>query len=120
LDLWRNNPISRHYDYKLINERLESIEVARDNGDVNALVNLLRSGLVRNLGNITAPKLYNKSFAGTKILIEEYITAVAEVIEVIGMLPTTRRTGNNYPNNSLTPGFRGVRPVSPGLASSDD
>ncbi|KAK3496939.1 uncharacterized protein B0T23DRAFT_310764 [Neurospora hispaniola] len=120
LDLWRNSPISRHYDYKLINERLESIEVARDNGDVNALVNLLRSGLVRNLGNITAPKLYNKSFAGTKILIEEYITAVAEVIEEIGMLPTVRRTGTNYPNNSLTPGFRGARPVSPGLASSDD
>ncbi|KAK3341739.1 hypothetical protein B0T25DRAFT_351738 [Lasiosphaeria hispida] len=88
LDLWRNNATSGHYDYRLIHERLASIEVARDTGDINALVNLLRSGLVRNLGNITAPKLYNRSFAGTKFLIEEYITQVAEAIEEIGLLPT--------------------------------
>lgn len=89
LDLWRTNATSRHYDYRLINERLASIEVARDRGDINALVNLLRSGLVRNLGNITAAKLYNRSFAGTKYLIEEYITQVAEAIEDIGSLPTS-------------------------------
>jgi len=89
LDLWRTNATSRHYDYRLINERLASIEVARDTGDINALVNLLRSGLVRNLGNITATKLYNRSFAGTKYLIEEYITQVAEAIEDIGSLPTS-------------------------------
>ncbi|KAK4185978.1 acyl transferase/acyl hydrolase/lysophospholipase [Podospora australis] len=89
LDLWRNNPTSAHYDYALIDERLASIEMARENGDVHALVNLLRSGLVRNLGNITAPTLYNRSFAGTKFLIEEYITQVAEAIEDIGSLPTS-------------------------------
>lgn len=88
LDLWRNNATSQHYDYRLINERLASIEVSREVGDIHALVNLLRSGLVRNLGNITAPKLYNRSFAGTKFLIEEYITQVAEAIEDITRLPT--------------------------------
>ncbi|KAK0734093.1 hypothetical protein B0T26DRAFT_635644 [Lasiosphaeria miniovina] len=88
LDLWRANPQSHHYDYRLIDERLASIDVARDNGDVHGIVNLLRSGLVRNLGNITAPKLYNRSFAGTKSLIAEYITQVAEAIEDIGSLPT--------------------------------
>ncbi|KAK3942711.1 putative triacylglycerol lipase [Diplogelasinospora grovesii] len=92
LDLWRNNPTSKHYDYRLINERLLSIAAARDSGDVHGLVNLLRSGLVRNLGNITSPKLYNRSFAGTKYLIEEYITTVAEAIEDIGSLPTTAAT----------------------------
>jgi TAG lipase / lysophosphatidylethanolamine acyltransferase len=49
----------------------------------------LRSGLVRNLGNITSPKLYNRSFAGTKYLIEEYITQIAEAVEDIRALPTT-------------------------------
>ncbi|KAK3695091.1 acyl transferase/acyl hydrolase/lysophospholipase [Podospora appendiculata] len=88
LDIWRNNPTSRHYDYRLIHERLARIHDARDDGDIHALVNLLRSGLVRNLGNITAPKLYNGSFAGTKYLIEEYITNVAQAIEDIGRLPT--------------------------------
>lgn len=68
---------------------------ARDERNVHALVNLLRSGLVRNLGNITAPKLYNRSFAGTKFLVEEYITQVAEVIEDIGSLPTEDRPGGS-------------------------
>ncbi|KAH8905468.1 patatin-like phospholipase [Coniochaeta sp. PMI_546] len=89
LDLWRNNPTSRHYDYRLIHERLLQLNSAREAGNIHALVNLLRSGLVRNLGNITAPRLYNRSFAGTKFLIEEYITRVAEAIEDIGSLPTS-------------------------------
>ncbi|KAK0617913.1 hypothetical protein B0T17DRAFT_618566 [Bombardia bombarda] len=86
LDLWRNNATSRHYDYRLIHERLAIIEAARDARDVDTVVDLLRSGLVRNLGNITATKLYNRSFAGTKFLIEEYITQVAEAVEDIGAL----------------------------------
>lgn len=48
----------------------------------------MRSGLVRNLGNITVPKLYNRSFSGSKYLIEEYIAQVAETIEDISTLPT--------------------------------
>jgi TAG lipase/lysophosphatidylethanolamine acyltransferase len=93
LDLWRNNPTSRHYDYRLIHERLLQLDNAREADNIPALVNLLRSGLVRNLGNITAAKLYNKSFAGTKFLIEEYITRVAEAIEDIGSLPTSTGDG---------------------------
>ncbi|KAK4175110.1 putative lipase [Triangularia setosa] len=92
LDLWRNNPVSGHYDFKLINERLASIEIARETGDVHSLVNLLRSGLVRNLGNITATKLYNRAFAGTKFLIEEYVRSVAEGVEDIGSLPSPGQT----------------------------
>ncbi|KAK0667208.1 putative lipase [Cercophora samala] len=92
LDLWRNNPVSSHYDFKLINERLASIEIARETGDVHSLVNLLRSGLVRNLGNITATKLYNRAFAGTKFLIEEYVRSVAEGVEDIGSLPSPGQT----------------------------
>lgn len=93
LDLWRNNPTSRHYDYRLIHERLLQLDNAREADNIPALVNLLRSGLVRNLGNITAAKLYNKSFAGTKFLIEGYITRVAEAIEDIGSLPTSTGDG---------------------------
>ena len=52
-------------------------------------MNLLRSGLVRNLGNITAPRLYNRAFAGTKLLIEDYITQVALAIEHVTIIPTT-------------------------------
>ncbi|KAJ2970563.1 hypothetical protein NUW58_g9656 [Xylaria curta] len=83
LDLWRNDPSSHSYDWTLISDRLSSILTAREDNDLQSLVELVRSGLVRNLGNITAPKLYNRSFAGTKYLIEEYIPQVAGAIEDI-------------------------------------
>jgi len=44
---------------------------------------------VRNLGNITAPRLFNRAYAGTKLLIEDYITQVALAIEYVTTLPTT-------------------------------
>lgn len=52
-------------------------------------MNLLRSGLVRNLGNITAPRLFNRAFAGTKLLIEDYITQVALAVEHVTAYPTS-------------------------------
>jgi TAG lipase/lysophosphatidylethanolamine acyltransferase len=81
--------MSKYYDYRLIHERLQSIIVAREEGDILQLVNLLRSGLVRNLGNISAPRLYNRAFAGTKLLIEDYITQVAQAIADVTNLPTS-------------------------------
>lgn len=101
LDLWRYNQVSPYYDYRLINERLDNLATAREEQDIHALVNLLRSGLVRNLGSITATKLYNKSFAGTKFLIEEYITQVAEAIEYISGLPAPT-TGVGFLSNPAT------------------
>lgn len=67
----------------LINERLNSIITARATRDIGSLLELVRSGLVRNLGNITAPRLYNRAFAGTKYLVEEYTAQVAGAIEDI-------------------------------------
>ncbi|OAA35327.1 Triacylglycerol lipase [Beauveria brongniartii RCEF 3172] len=102
LDLWRNNPTSKYYDWRLITERLNSLAVAREENDFQQLVNLLRSGLVRNLGNLTVPKLYNRSFSGTKYLIEEYITQVAETVEDISTLPTNASAGVLSIGGSLT------------------
>lgn len=85
----RQNPTSKYYDYRLIYERLQAIIEAREDEDVLGLVNLLRSGLVRNLGNITAPRLFNRAFAGTKLLIEDYVTQVAYAIEYVTDYPTS-------------------------------
>ncbi|KAL7803548.1 hypothetical protein M440DRAFT_1419890 [Trichoderma longibrachiatum ATCC 18648] len=98
LDLWRNNPTSKYYDWALIAERLDSLVVAREENNYEQLVNLLRSGLVRNLGNIAVPKLYNRAFSGTKYLIEEYIAQVAESVEDISALPTSP-TSSLHPND---------------------
>lgn len=98
----RNNPTSKYYDWRLITERLDSLSIAREERNFQQLVNLLRSGLVRNLGNLTSPKLYNRSFAGTKYLIEEYITQVAESVEDIRILPTSPHSGSHGNATTLT------------------
>jgi TAG lipase/lysophosphatidylethanolamine acyltransferase len=85
----RQNPTSKHYDYRLIYERLQAIIEAREDDDIVGLLSLLRSGLVRNLGNITAPRLFNRAYAGTKLLIEDYVTQVALAIEFVTSYPTT-------------------------------
>lgn len=59
---------------------------ARESEDVLTLVNLLRSGLVRNLGNITSAKLFTHAYAGTKLLIDDYITQVALSIQYVTSL----------------------------------
>ncbi|KAL8793515.1 MAG: hypothetical protein Q9195_003888 [Heterodermia aff. obscurata] len=95
-DLWRQNASSKYYDYKLINERTRAIIEAREDGDILGLVNLLRSGLVRNLGNITTPRLFNRAYAGTKLLIEEYVTQVALAIDYVTTLPTTQQNEQGW------------------------
>lgn len=79
-----------------MNERRRAIIKAREEEDILGLVNLLRSGLVRNLGNITAPRLFNRAYAGTKLLIEEYITQVALAIEYVTNLPTAQSDENGW------------------------
>ncbi|KAJ5568787.1 hypothetical protein N7450_011273 [Penicillium hetheringtonii] len=93
-DLWRQNPVSRHYDYRLILGRLEALMGVRESEDILTLVNLLRSGLVRNLGNITSTKLFTHAYAGTKLLIDDYITQVALSIQYVTSLqPMPEKNG---------------------------
>lgn len=87
LDEWRDDPSSHVYDCPLISERLRFIDLACKDSDLYTLIKMLRVGLVRNLGNITSPKLFNHSFGGTKHLIDDYITHFAEAIDQIARLP---------------------------------
>ncbi|CAK7215043.1 triacylglycerol lipase [Sporothrix bragantina] len=87
IDTWRKVDKSRAYAWELIGDRLAAFNLALQAGHVQALVHLLQSGLVRNLGNITVPSLYNASFAGTKYLIENYILQVCEIIRDLVNLP---------------------------------
>lgn len=96
----RQNPTSKFYDYRLIYERLQAIIEAREEEDILGLVSLLRSGLVRNLGNITAPRLFNRAYAGTKLLIEDYITQVALAIDYLTSYPTTTSSDSGLTNQA--------------------
>lgn len=79
-----------------MNERRRAIIKAREEEDILGLVNLLRSGLVRNLGNITAPRLFNRAYAGTKLLIEDYITQIALAVEFVTALPTAQNDESGW------------------------
>ncbi|KAF1831884.1 hypothetical protein BDW02DRAFT_600453 [Decorospora gaudefroyi] len=99
-DMWRQTAISKDYDHRLIHQRLSAIYEAQEDNDILSLVNLLRSGLVRNLGNITASKLYNRAYAGTKLLIEDYVTQVAYAIENLTQYPTSRNSDTALSNQA--------------------
>ena len=61
-------------------------------------MHILRSGLVRNLGNITAAQLYNRAYAGTKIDIEYYVTQCALAVEYLTHYPTITPHENGLTN----------------------
>ena len=84
---------------------MASMVLYRDNGDLPHLINALRLCLVRNLGNITVPKLYNHAFSGTKYLIEEYATQMAQCIYYIRTLP-------NAPADGSGPATKGGKPTA--------
>lgn len=84
----RRNAASRFYDYRLIYERLQALVLLREADDMVGLVNLLRAGLVRNLGNITAAGLFGRALAGTKLLIEDYVAHVAAAVAHVARHPT--------------------------------
>jgi hypothetical protein len=44
-DLWRQNPVNRQYDYKLIHSRLQSLIEAQEIGDAQGLIYIIRSGV---------------------------------------------------------------------------
>jgi TAG lipase/lysophosphatidylethanolamine acyltransferase len=79
----RQDKVSNDYDWRLIEDRLEAITKARKDNDILTVVGILRSGLVRNIGNITSPKLFARAYAGTKLLIESYVIHVADAIKYI-------------------------------------
>lgn len=99
-DLWRQTAISKDYDHRLIHQRLSAIYEAQEDNDILGLISLLRSGLVRNLGNITASKLYNRAYAGTKLLIEDYVTQVAYAIETLTQYPTSTSSDTGLTNQA--------------------
>jgi TAG lipase/lysophosphatidylethanolamine acyltransferase len=47
------------------------------------------------LGNISTPRLFNRAFAGTKLLIEDYITQVAQAIADVTKLSTSPGADGN-------------------------
>ncbi|PHZ09651.1 patatin-domain-containing protein [Rhizopus microsporus ATCC 52813] len=86
-DQWINKPESKIYDYKLIKSRLEHQRKAREIGDVDNMMYLLRVGLLRNFGGICDRRLFSHAYVGTKQLIQDYMEEVVRQIEYIESTP---------------------------------
>lgn len=99
-DLWRQNATSKYYNYRLIHQRLTAIIEAHEDDDMLGLIGLLRSGLVRNLGNITASRLFDRAYGGTKLLIEDYVTQVSFAIEYLTQYPTAASSDTGLTNQA--------------------
>jgi NTE family protein len=80
LDRWKADPVSPHYEHKLIQQRLLNLRNWRKANDWGQLIFALREGLHRNLGNLANAELYKHTHVGTKLLIDDYIS------EVVGLL----------------------------------
>ncbi|KAM9914606.1 hypothetical protein OXX69_000478 [Metschnikowia pulcherrima] len=83
MDLWRQNFVSQHYDYLLIDDRMSVLKEARLDGDTRLIMSLLRSGLIRNFAGIAQKKLYTKAYLGTKFKIQEYILEVLDCLNYL-------------------------------------
>ncbi|WPG99721.1 Hypothetical protein R9X50_00254000 [Acrodontium crateriforme] len=92
-DNWRRTEVSVIYHHKLIESRKDRLAEAFIKDDIGALVSLIQSGLVRNFGNITDPKLFNRAYGGTKRLIVEYIDHVVLAVQKVAHWPVDSAYG---------------------------
>ncbi|KAL9552377.1 hypothetical protein MBANPS3_003788 [Mucor bainieri] len=82
---WKNSPVSKDYDYKLLQSRINEIDHIRSSGqDRRAMTFALRLSLSRNLGDMSNSALFGHCYIGTKKLISDYIDHIIEQLEWIG------------------------------------
>lgn len=72
VSIWKEAKESTYYDVRLIEETLSQLRQARASKNHLRLLQLLKSGLLRNFGGVNDPRLYTVSPLGTKSLIEAY------------------------------------------------
>lgn len=86
LDTWKYEEDSPLYDNVEIRSRLEKLRNYKKNGDNHSILFALNEGIHGNMGGMGNPKLYSKSFSGTKKLIVDYVDEVADAINHIAEL----------------------------------
>lgn len=80
---WKETFESDEYDPVLILERMRQLEDARISCDVSRMLFLVRTALSRDLGNMSSSLLYQHTHAGSKNLIDQYITTALNTISTL-------------------------------------
>ncbi len=74
LDAWRANRESSEYHHELLQFHLDRLREHRQAGAYQDIVDLLYQALYRHLGDITAGSLYDVAHAGTKQIIDAFLS----------------------------------------------
>ena len=82
-DVWRNEPESDDYDYRLLKSRVRLLRRLRGQKDYDQLIFRLREELHGNIGNMANPALYQHARSGTKKLINEYLDEVTASLNLL-------------------------------------
>ena len=82
-DLWRFEEECPDYDWSRIKTEFNQIKHLMEQKDTKSLMRYLQSRLIRNVGNILTPCLYENSLVGTKILIDNYLEIVKKALHFI-------------------------------------
>lgn len=77
---WKRRRRSGLYDYATIDEKLDRLHALLQQGDSRGLMFEIEEGVHGNLGGMGKPMLHNKARFGTKQLITDYVTAVADAL----------------------------------------
>ncbi|NNM51893.1 MAG: DUF3336 domain-containing protein [Pseudomonadales bacterium] len=86
-EAWRSTLESSLYDYQEICNRLEKLQHALQNQASSELLYALNEGVHGNMGGMGRPVLYSQARCGTKHLIEDYVTTIAESLRYIHRCP---------------------------------
>ncbi|KAF2755414.1 patatin-domain-containing protein [Pseudovirgaria hyperparasitica] len=80
---WKEEEVTREYNYALVKSRLQQLDEARTNCDTRRMLFLIRTSLTRGLGGMGSLQLYKHSHIGTKTLIERYIESTLNTLTAL-------------------------------------
>ena len=84
---WREEEASSLYDHAQIRYRLDRLRKFRKKKDWTGLLYSLNEGIHGNMGGMGKSVLYRQAKAGTKTLLEQYITEIDQALLLIAELP---------------------------------
>ncbi len=82
-EVWRRDPVSDDYDYRLLKSRIRLFRRLCKQKDYDQLIFRLREELHGNIGNMANPALYQHARVGSKKLINNYLDVVSAALDLL-------------------------------------
>ncbi|WP_203300804.1 patatin-like phospholipase family protein [Marinobacter sediminum] len=89
-EAWRQNDASEFYDFLDIRARYEQLVTLLNDKNHEELLYALNEGIHGNMSGIGRPILYDRAMTGTKCLIDDYVTAIADALWVVARSPSNK------------------------------